>query len=414
MFNFDNWQEIFETIGKNKLRTFLTAFSVSWGIFMLVMLLGFGKGLQQGVEHTFSDDAVNSLWVFSGKTSIPHKGMTHGRAIQFRNSDYEMLKEQPDVELIAARFRNWNTSIVSYKNESNSFDIRSTHPDHLHIEMSEIVKGRFLNDADLKEFRKVAVIGTLVADFLFKDEDPIGKHITISGISFRVIGVFEDQGGENELRKIYIPISTAQRAFNGNDKIDMVMFTINPDATVEQSKEMERAVIAMFAEKHGFSPDDPRAVRIRNNLENFMQFRNLFRYIEIFVWFVGILTVVAGVVGVGNIMMITVKERTKEIGIRKALGATPFSIVSLIMQEAVLITVFSGYFGLMLGVGLLELVNYGVARAGGEMGFFRNPSVDFHVAMIATLFLVVAGSVAGLIPAMKAASINPIVAIREE
>ena len=413
MLDIDKWQEILETIGKNKLRTALTAFSVSWGIFMLVMLLGFGNGLRNGVEHTFNDDAINSLWISSGQTSMPHKGLLPGRKITFTNNDHELIKNSvEDVEYITSRFSIRGTTVVTYKDEYATFDIRCTHPDHRYVENTIITYGRFLNDNDLKEYRKVAVLGTLVVDQLFQDEDPMGKYIKINGVSFRVIGVFEDEGGEWEQRKIYIPISTAQRTFNGKDQVNRIIFTTqNQDA--DKSLATEGLVRQMLAEKHRFAIDDERAVHIRNNMERFRQVTGLFLYIEIFVWFVGILTIIAGIVGVANIMTISVKERTREIGIRKAIGATPFSIVSLIMQEAVLITFFSGYFGLIAGVGLLELLDYGVKEFNIELGFFRDPGVDFGTAMAATIILVIAGSLAGLIPSMKAARISPIMAIRE-
>ena len=317
-----------------------------------------------------------------------------------------------DVEYITSRFNIRENTVVTYKDEFATFDIRCTHPDHRYVENTIMLNGRFLNDNDVKEYRKVAVLGTLVVDQLFQEEDPMGKYVLINGIGFRVVGVFEDEGGEHEQRKIYVPISTAQRAFNGKDRINRIIFTTkNQDA--DKSLLTESAVHQMLADKHLFALDDERAVSIRNNMERFKEFTGLFLYIEIFVWFVGILTIVAGIVGVANIMTISVRERTKEIGIRKAIGATPFSIVSLIMQEAVLITLFSGYFGLILGVGLLELLGYGVKEFNIELGFFRDPGVDFNTAMAATIILVVAGSLAGMIPSVKAARINPIVAIRE-
>ncbi len=245
---------------------------------------------------------------------------------------------------------------------------------------------------------------------MFKGESAIGKYIKINGIPFKVIGIFEDEGGENEQEILYLPISTAQMVFNGQNRIHQLMFTVG-DASIEESKVIEKEVRAQFAETHHFDPKDERAIRFWNNVEEFLKFKNLFDGINAFIWIIGIMTIIAGIVGISNIMMIVVKERTKEIGIRKALGATPWSIISLILMESVLITAVSGYIGLVLGVGLVELVN---SLLPPDTEFFKNPEVNFQVAISATIILIVAGTVAGLIPARKAASIKPIVALRDE
>lgn len=411
MFDRDNWQEIFHTIRKNKLRTFLTGFSVSWGIFMLIILLGSGTGLQNGVDKQFKDTSSNSIWVFRGQTSIPHDGLKPGRFVRFTNADFEEISERmPGVEKASARFY-LGGSKVSYQNEHGTFSIRTVHPDHQYIEKTITIAGRFLNDIDIQEKRKVASIGSLVKQSLFKEEDPIGKYIEVNGIPFKVVGVFEDEGGENEQEVLYLPISTAQMVFNGGDRINMFMFTIDENAGLEESKAMEQKIRQKMAELHNFSPEDERAIRFWNNIEDFMMFQNLFNGIDAFIWIIGIMTIIAGIVGVGNIMMIVVKERTKEIGIRKALGATPWSVIQLILMESIAITAFSGYVGLVLGVGTIELVSNFIPA---DSEYFNNPSVNFQVAIIATVILVVAGSIAGLIPAKKAASIKPIVALRDE
>ena len=381
---------------------------------MLIMLLGFGNGLQNGVKQEFERDAVNSIWVNSGKTSVPYKGMAPGRRIRFTNKDYDMLKSNiGGVQNVTTRNYIWSVSNISYKNESSTFDIMACHPGYRYLENAEMTGGRFLNDNDVAETRKVVVLGNLVVAQLFKEEDPVGKYISVNGIPFRVVGTFQDQGGERDQRRLYIPISTGQRVFDQVNYVQQISMTTS--FTDLETSEMKSAEIRnLLSEQHQIAPTDPSAIRIHNNMEEYKQFTDLFFYIEIFVWFVGILTIIAGIVGVGNIMMISVKERTKEIGIRKALGATPFSIVNLIMQEAVAITLFSGYFGLIMGVGLLELLGYGVKEFNIELGFFRDPGVDFGTAITATIILVFAGSLAGLIPSVKAARINPIVAIREE
>ncbi len=411
MFDRDKWQEIFNTISKNKLRTFLTGFSVAWGIFMLIVLLGSGTGLQNGVKNTFRDTATNSIWVFSGQTSIPYKGMKSGRFIQFDNSDYELVSERlPGVVESSGRFYLFSNT-VSYKDESGSFGIRTVHPGHQFIEKTLTIKGRFINETDVKEYRKVASIGTLVKEALFKDEEAIGKYVEVNGVPFKVVGIFEDEGGENEQEVLYLPISTAQKIYQGGDDINMFMVSLDEDAGIEESQAMVEQITQKMAEIHNFDPEDERAIRFWNNIEGFLQFQNLFDGIRMFIWIIGIMTIIAGIVGISNIMMIVVKERTKEIGVRKALGATPMSIISLVIMESVLITSVSGYIGMVLGVGLVELVSNFVPP---DSEFFQNPEVNFQVAITATLILIAAGTLAGLIPARKAASIKPIVALRDE
>lgn len=411
MFDRDKWQEILFTISQNKLRTFLTGFSVAWGIFMLIILLGFGKGLQNGVQEQFRDTATNSIWVTASQTSLPYKGIKPGRFIRFNNSDYNNLKTKiEEVDKISGRFNVPRGTGVSYKGENGSFAIRTVHPDHQYVEKTLTIEGRFLNDIDLSEKRKVTSIGTLVKKALFKGESPINKYININGVPFKVVGVFEDEGGENEQEILYIPISTAQLVYNGGETINRMMFTVG-DASLEESLVIEKEVRELLSKSHHFDPKDRRAVRIWNNVEEFQEIQNMFNGINMFVWIIGIMTIIAGIVGISNIMMIVVKERTKEIGIRKALGATPSSIIGLILFESILITATFGYIGLVSGVGILELVS---AFAPEDNDFFKNPEINFQVAIVATIVLIVAGAVAGFIPANRAASIRPIVALRDE
>jgi len=410
MFDRDKWQEIGHTISKNKLRTVLTGFSVAWGIFMLIVLLGSGTGLQNGAKDQFKDTATNSIWVTAGQTSMPYKGMQPGRFLRFDNSDFIMLQEKIErFEKASGRF--WvPASNVVYGGESFAFGIRTVHPDHQYIEKTLTIEGRFLNETDIRNKRKVASIGTLAKQALFKVENALGKYIKVNGVPFKVVGVFEDEGGENEQEVVYLPITTAQMIFGGGNRINQMMFTVG-DAGLEESLEIERIIREELGRVHQFNPEDQRAIRIWNNVEGFMEIQNLFTGINIFIWLIGIMTIIAGIVGVSNIMMIVVKERTKEIGIRKALGATPWSIISLILMESVLITSAAGYIGLLLGVGLVELVS-GFIPADSE--FFQNPEVNFQVAITAVIILIFAGAIAGFIPARKAASIKPIVALRDE
>ncbi|RLD60872.1 MAG: ABC transporter permease [Bacteroidetes bacterium] len=409
MFDLDKWQEIFSTISKNKLRTFLTGFSVAWGIFMLIVLLGSGYGLENGVRMEFEDDATNTLWVNQGTTSMAYQGYKPGRFIRFTNEDYDNTKKIDDVESISGRFTIWENNTLSYKNEFGSFDIFCTHPAYGKVESLTPTKGRFLNTTDVDETRKVASIGKLVDEALFKGEDPLGKYIKVAGIPFKVVGVFDDPGGDRDMSRIYIPISTAQMVFNRGNRLGTMSMTIG-DASVERSIEMEEEIRNELAQRHHFDPKDQRAIHIWNNKENYTQFMTLFANIRLFIWIIGIGTIIAGIVGVSNIMMIVVKERTKEIGIRKSMGATPGSIISLILQESILITAFAGYIGLVLGVGLLELVSKNLP----ETDYFSNPEVNISVALGATGILVLAGALAGFVPARKAATVKPVVALRDE
>ncbi|MBK9966684.1 MAG: ABC transporter permease [Holophagales bacterium] len=410
MIEIDTWQEIFDTVRKNKLRTFLTGFSVAWGILMLIVLLGSGQGLSKGVEYGFRDDATNSIWIRSGQTSVPWKGLRPGRTVQFTNEDYDTIREGvKGVEHITSRFFIRGTLTVAWHGETSSFDVRAVHPDHQHLEKSIVTEGRFLNPTDVDEHRKVAVIGERVKAQLFRAAPALGEYLEIKGVPFQVVGVFTDVGGEGEQEKIYIPISTAQRTYGGANKVAMIMMTVG-DASVDESQAIATDLRLRVAERHDFDPDDKRAVFISNAVVEFQRFVDLMGGIRAFVWVIGIGTLLAGVVGVSNIMMIAVKERTKEIGIRKAVGATPLSVMSLILKEAILVTGVAGYVGLVTGVALLELMS----RSLGESEMFRNPEVDFGVAVSATLLLVVAGGVAGFFPARKAAAIRPVEALRDE
>jgi putative ABC transport system permease protein len=409
MFDLDMWQEIFATIRKNKLRTFLTGFSVAWGIFMLIILLGSGNGLQNGIEYQFKADATNTLWLHPGQTTMAFQGMKPGRQINFTNEDYTFVKDNiPDVEEISARYYIWQNRIISYKKQFGSFDLICVHPDMQVIEKITVDQGRMLNKVDLKENRKVAIIGVPVKDALFKyGENPLGEYIKVNNVPFQVVGVYSDRSDRDQQR-IYLPISTAQMIFNGGNQIHNLTITTNLSA--KESENLEQTLRVRMAKRHRYNSEDKAALYISNTLKEFTQFQNLFMGIKIFVGVIGLFTIIAGVVGVSNIMIIVVNERTKEIGIRKAIGATPFSVVFLIILESVLITAFAGYVGLVSGIGLLELIN----KFMPPSDFFRNPEVDFSIAVSATLVLVFAGMLAGLFPAIKAARIRPVIALRDE
>ncbi|HEX3773583.1 MAG TPA: ABC transporter permease [Polyangiaceae bacterium] len=405
----DALQEIFATLARNRLRTALTALSVAWGMLMLVVLLGAGRGLENGAAYEFRDDAVNSLWLYTGKTTLPYAGRGPGREVKLTNDDYDAIQRSvPGVEHITGRFYLWGEFMVNYGVKHSSFDIRGTHPGHQYLEKTIITEGRFLDDADLSERRKVCVIGAAVSRFFFaKQRSPLGEYLTIRGRPYQVIGVFEDVGGEAELNKIYIPITTAQLVYNTPGRIHQIMFTIG-NASLEQSKRIAENLAHFIAERKGVSPLDRPALHVQNNLEQFERINSVFVWIKVFVWIVGIGTLLAGIVGVSNIMLISVKERTREIGVRKALGATPFSIVSLIVGEAVIVTSMAGYAGLVAGIFVVEFA----ARHLKDVPYLRQPDVDLSLALAATAILVAAGALAGFFPARQAASVNPIEALR--
>ena len=410
MFDLDKWQEIFNTISKNKMRTMLTGFSVAWGIFMLVILLGSGYGLENGVRKEFEGDALNYISISSGVMSTAYKGMKPGRRIRFSNEDHDMLSTIDNVDYSSTRTYIFQNNTLSYKSEYGNFDIFAILPEYRHVESLEMTSGRFLNKKDIDDYRKVVALGRLVYDALFKGgEDAIDKYVKVCGVPFKVVGVFDDPGMDRDLQRVYIPISTAQRVFNMGDYIRSIHFNLE-DGTVEESMQVIEEAREQLASKHKFDPEDTRALFIFNNLQNYQQFISLFASIRMFIWFIGAGTIISGIVGVSNIMMIVVKERTKEIGIRKALGATPFSIVSLILQESILITAVAGYLGLVIGVGLLELIS----KSLPAVDYFANPEINMNVALIATGLLVAAGAVAGYVPARKAAAVKPVIALRDE
>lgn len=405
----DSWREVLDVLQRNKLRTSLTALSVAWGIFMLVLLVAAGNGLQHGVEYDFRDSATNSIWIRQGRTSLPYAGQGPGRPINFDNSDIEaLMRDVPGIEHMSGRFYMWGGFTVSRGDKTASFDIRGCHPGHQYLEQTIMIAGRFINDLDIDKRRKVAVIGPAVKAALFGATDPIGELISIRGVNYTVVGLYEDQGGQGELRRIYVPISTAQLVYNGRSRVHQILYTTGA-ASLDESQAMADRSRQVLAERHHFDPNDRRAVQISNNLTQFEKLMAIFDWIRTFVWVVSVGTLFAGIVGVSNIMIISVQERTLEIGIRKAIGATPRSIIGMVLCEALLLTSCAGYVGLTAGVALVELVR----RHLPENEYMRNPTIDVRVALTATALLVVAGAIAGLLPALHAARVRPIVAMRE-
>ncbi len=411
MIDYDKWQEIFTSLQQHKLRTFLTAFSVWWGIFMLVILLGAGTGLENSITHNFRDDAINSIWAFPGETSKPYKGLPVGRRIKMDNDDFDKTSKIDGVRLTTGRYYLNGTFFISRGDKSFSYDIRSVHPSHQVVENTSVTDGRYINDIDIQKTRKVCVIGRTVKESFFeKEETVLGEYLQIKGIEYKIVGVFTDSGSPREMEKIYLPISTTQK-IDGTDQINMLIYEIG-DASLEESRIIEEKIRNQFALKHKFSNSDERAVYVRNGIESYQEFQTVFSFIRGFIWFVGIGSIIAGVIGVSNIMLIIVKDRTKEIGVRKALGATPLSIVGMIVQEAIFLTGVAGYIGLASGLGVIFGLQQIMVQNEIEIEYFRNPEVNTSVVVGALLILIVSGAVAGLIPALQAVRVNPVTAMK--
>ncbi|MCW3786728.1 ABC transporter permease [Plebeiibacterium sediminum] len=412
---FDNIQEIFSTLKQNKLRAIMTGFSVAWGIFMLILLLGSGNGLQNGMENNFKGSSKNALWIWSRRTQVAYDGLKAGRRIQFNNQDVTALdrKFSDDFDDITGRYSIGGEASFTYDNEYGTFRVEGVNPTFKKISIMNHTDGRFINDLDIQEYRKVVVISDPVEKALFKDSTSIGHYVKINKVPFLVVGTYEDLENK-ERKKAYIPLSTSQRVFNGNNKLSEIAIATNA-LTVEENKKIEENVRLLLAERHKVSPDDKQALGVWNTLEHFKQSQGIFAGIRIFIWVIGVMTIIAGIVGVSNIMIILVKERTKEIGVRKAIGATPLSVIRLVLSESIFITAFSGFFGLVAGMGLLSIVSMALEQAGSQVErAFWNPSADLGVALWALAILIIAGLIAGYVPARKASAIRPIEALHDD
>ncbi len=415
MFDRDKWQEILATMRKHKLRTALTALGVFWGIFMLVFVLGMGKGLENGVFRGFGNQAKNVMYVWAERTTEPYKGFQPGRRPQLEFQDILAIRQQvPEVELIAPRYSLSDAPVIK-GDQTKDCEIRGEMWDMVRIEAFLLHEGRYINQRDVDESRKVAVLGKRTREVLFGDEPCIGKYVRIRGVEFRVIGVFGPHQikpwTESDLEAVVIPLTAMYRTFATGERVDYFACSAAPEVLVS---EIEPIVKGLLKKRHNVAPDDPRGIGGFNLEEQYLSVRNLFNGINAFLWFVGIGTLLAGIVGVSNIMLIVVKERTKEIGIRKAMGATPASIISMILTESVFITSFSGYLGLLVGTFLIGGINYFLMANNLEPENFYNPQVNLTIGLGAVIILVLAGMLAGLIPALQAARVNPVVALKDE
>ncbi|WP_417430009.1 ABC transporter permease [Halpernia sp.] len=409
MFDIDRWREIFESIRSNVLRTVLSGFTVALGLFIFIVLFGIGNGLKNAFSEGFTRGATNLISVFTGKTSIAFDGLQSDREVVLQNKDYEsVINDTP--ENVEYSTPNYNANmLVKYGKESGSYQINGAGPEDKFVKDQKVLDGRFISNGDVDNQQKVAVIGRMVQRDLIKNGSPIGKDLNLNGTFFKVIGVFSDDAGDFAERKITIPISTLQQLKKGSDTINQISLTYNPKLSPEEAINYSDKLQKDLKKRLKVSPDDENAVIVRNNASNMKNTFQFLLIITLIVGFIGLGTLLAGIIGISNIMVYIVKERTKEIGVRKAIGAKPSSIVGLIIQESVVITVISGIVGVALGVLTLALVGDSL-----EKYFIKDPSVGWGLIMVAFVCLVIAGLISGFVPAFRASRIKPIEALRTE
>jgi len=421
MFDRDNWDEILEALTANVFRTILTAFGVFWGIFILVILLAAGKGLENGVKKGFDGMATNTMFIWSQTTSKPYKGLPLVRHFDFKNNDVAALKESfPDLLYVSPRnelggFEGANNVVRGTK--TAAYTIYGDYPELIKQESMDVIKGRFVNQQDIFLKRKVAVIGKGVIKELYdNDEDIIGTYIKVNGVNFMVVGVYNSKsrnngGAESEQKNIFVPFTTFQQAFNFGDKVGWMAITAKDNTSITKLKP---DILNFMKSRHSISPADDRAIGNFDLYEEFSKVQGLFSILNFIAFFVGTLVLLSGVIGISNIMLIVVKERTKEIGIRRALGATPAAIRTQILSEAIFLTIVAGMFGIAAATGVLWVVNTILESMPSEGMMFANPTVDVSVVFVALIILVGSGLLAGLIPAQTAINIKPVDALRTE
>ncbi len=405
-------------MSRNKLRTVLTGFAVAWGIFLLVILLGAGNGLQNGIVSSMAERINNVVRVFGGQTSKPFKGYQQGRQIELKTPDARLIGDQfPDITDKVSGSYYYGGQMAVYGNLTLEVSVNAIATLHAQIYGIKISKGRFLNEYDMREIRKVVVVENEMSEVLFPKEDPIGKVIKINNVAYTVIGVSEPRFRNSGNYTCYIPISTGAGVYSDeSSRYNQIAFLISGLTTPEANEAFNDRLRATLASSHGFDPRDKEAVWINNRYQSYLQDNEIFASITMFIWLIGVGTLLSGIVGVSNIMLVSVRERMNEIGIRKSLGATPFSIISMVLVEALAITLAFGYMGLVAGMGLMELLSELLKKSvdeGSTISFiFKDPTIDMAVAVSATVVLVIAGMIAGYIPARKAVKMKAIDAMR--
>lgn len=414
----DTLHELYATIKRNKLRTALTGLAVSWGIFMLIVLLGAGNGLIHAFEQSSADRALNSMRIYPGYTTKSYDGLKEGRNIQLDNRDLTDTELLFDEHIINAGATLQQGSVnISYEDQYVNSSLQGVHPNYTEVEDVKIVEGRFINDYDIKERRKVIVLHNKSAEVLFKEKSPIGAFVNAGGIVYQVVGVYKDSGNSNA-NNAYIPFTTLQIIYNRGDKLNNIVFTTKGLTDKVDNEAFEASYRKAIAQNHRFDPTDESGIWISNRMTQYLQTQEAMGLLRTAIWVIGIFTLLSGIVGVSNIMLITVKERTREFGIRKALGAKPRQILWLIIIESVAITTLFGYIGMVAGIGVTEWMdslfgNQTIETGGASQTVFSDPTVDISIAIQATLTLVVAGTLAGLFPARKAAHIRPVEAMNQ-
>ena len=410
MFDLDRWREIFQSINKNKLRSVMSGFTVAFAILLFTLLFGIVSGLKNTFEGAFVDDAANSMIVRVWKTTKPFKGLQSNRRIQLKNPDYEYLDDKYDskIDLMTARiFKNFS---ISYDNKQDNYSVTAVHPDHQFLEKTIIDEGRYINQLDINESSKVIVIGRLIKSDLFGEKPALGKRVNVGGISYKVIGIFSDDGGDNEERVAYIPVTTAQKLYGNNEYLNQIRIGYNQDLNLDEAIAFGNLIERDMRSKLDIHPDDQSALSVRNMAEGRKGVDVFMIALFFIVVFIGSGTLIAGIIGISNIMIFVIKERTKEFGIRKALGAKPSSIVGIVVQESVLITTIAGYLGLTLGTYILSLIGNNLEKDY----FIKDPSVSQGLVIGATIVLIISGLIAALVPARKASQIKPVVALRAD
>ncbi|MBR6433809.1 MAG: ABC transporter permease [Bacteroides sp.] len=415
----DLWQEIYGTIKRNKLRTTLTGFAVAWGIFILILLLGAGNGVMNAQNEQMASLAMNSIKVGAGWTSKPYDGLSQGRRIQLNNGDLTITRSMRKHVENAGAVIYQNSMNISYGNEYINERLMGVHPNYLEIERPTVVEGRFINQLDIKEKRKVAILNERSVKTLFKHgAKPLGKILNMGGVMFQVVGVYKDKGNSGG-QDVFVPFSTLQIVYNKGDKLNNILISIKDLNTEKENETFEADYRAAIGAHQRFDKTDDGAIWIWNRFTQMTQMNKGADYMRTAIWIIGLFTLLSGIVGVSNIMLITVMERTREFGIRKALGARPWSILKLVIMESVVITAFFGYIGMVAGVGVTEYMNMTAGKAIIDIGVhqqtvFLNPAVDLGIAIRATMTLIVAGTLAGLFPALKAVNTRPIEALRAD
>ncbi len=410
MFDLDRWREIFQSINKNRLRSVMSGFTVAFAILLFTLLFGVVNGLSNTFKDAFVDDAMNTMRVRVWKTSKPFKGLQTGRTIQLKNKDYNFIKSTYEDKIQHQTARIYKTVNISYKNKQDNYNLRAVHPDHQFLEKTLVNEGRYINERDLKERAKVLVIGRLIKEDIFGAKPALGKRVNVSGISYKIIGIFSDEGGDNEERLAYMPVTSAQMIYGNNDHLNQIIVGYDPKLSLDEAIAFGNKMERDLRKKLDIHPDDQSALSVRNMAEANKGVGMFMLALYFIVIFVGSGTLIAGIIGISNIMIFVIKERTKEFGIRKALGAQPASIIGMVVQESVLITTISGYLGLTLGTYILSAIGNSLA----DDYFIKDPSVSPGIVIAATVTLILSGLIAGFVPAKRAARIKPIVALRAD